>query len=265
MSESTPSLSIRLPCASGSSTGQDLQPISFSFMVVFGVLLLIQFLGMFFHRLSTFLHITSLTNIRDIRGKTKGKKSKMILKNMTGEEAVQLVKDLQRPKEEEQEEAYEVVDPVKNHDVIADRENNKWKRLVSRKIIGNKTAFAPVTNYDDVFIENFSDITGVGQDGVPSRDGPSRRKQKTIKHFNKVSVDALNKMATSTDNVKKSLARKATIMQKHRTTIRMEMDSSTSDSGATSGPAQRRIRRRHRLEEGKVSGKYENVKEVSSL
>ncbi|XP_041375046.1 chitin synthase chs-2-like [Gigantopelta aegis] len=263
VSESTPNLSINLPCATGDSNGQNFEPISFAFMLVFGVLLVIQFFGMFFHRLSTFLHIASLTKISDIRRTMKGKKSEKMLKNMTGEEAVQLVKDLQRPKEEEPEEVYTVLDSTETDNIIADRENNKWRRLVSRKIIGNKMARAPVTNYDDVFIENFSDVTGVGRDGASPRQGPFRKTQKSVKHFNKVSVEALSKMASSTDKVKRSLARKATIMQNRQQTTRMKTDSASSDSGPPPGPAQRRIRR-HRLEAGKVSGKYENIKAVPS-
>ncbi|XP_041374233.1 chitin synthase chs-2-like [Gigantopelta aegis] len=259
VSESTPNLSINLPCATGDSNGQNFEPISFAFMFVFGVLLVIQFFGMFFHRLSTFLHIASLTKISDIRRAMKGKKSEKMLKNMTGEEAVQLVKDLQRPKEQEPEEVYTVLDSTETDNIIADRENNKWRRLVSRKIVANKMARAPVTNYDNVFIENFSDVTGVGRNGASSLQGPSRKTQKSGIYLNKVSVEALSKMASSTDKVKRSLARKATIMQ----TTRMKIDSASSDSGPPPGPAQRRIRR-HRLEAGKVSGKYENIKEVPS-
>ncbi|XP_067687552.1 chitin synthase chs-2-like [Haliotis asinina] len=57
-------LTVGLPCKSVRFVGEDFEPISVTFMVVFGVLLVIQFTAMLIHRFSTFVHIISTTNIR---------------------------------------------------------------------------------------------------------------------------------------------------------------------------------------------------------
>ncbi|KAK7493299.1 hypothetical protein BaRGS_00015425 [Batillaria attramentaria] len=60
---STDSLTINLPCNSGSSRGEDIQPISVAFMAVFGILLILQFFAMLWHRAGTMIHIASDTKL----------------------------------------------------------------------------------------------------------------------------------------------------------------------------------------------------------
>nr|KAG5704191.1 hypothetical protein BaRGS_009721 [Batillaria attramentaria] len=60
------SLTIKMPCNSDSFRAEDIQPISMSVMVVFGILLLLQFICMLFHRLSTLLHITADTELSGV-------------------------------------------------------------------------------------------------------------------------------------------------------------------------------------------------------
>ncbi|ESO97575.1 hypothetical protein LOTGIDRAFT_77996, partial [Lottia gigantea] len=63
VSRYSPGLSIRLPCDTGGA-GQKIEPISIAFTLIFGILLLLQFICMLFHRVSTLIHIASTTNIQ---------------------------------------------------------------------------------------------------------------------------------------------------------------------------------------------------------
>lgn len=56
------SLSINITCG---SKYLSIEPISITFTVVFGILLAIQFVCLFFHRFSTLIHITATTEIRE--------------------------------------------------------------------------------------------------------------------------------------------------------------------------------------------------------
>ncbi|XP_050419061.2 chitin synthase chs-2 [Patella vulgata] len=61
-------LAIPLPCKTvDGSRKLSLEPISMVFMAVFGVSLLIQFIAMFFHRMSTFLHIIASTDVNCLK------------------------------------------------------------------------------------------------------------------------------------------------------------------------------------------------------
>ncbi|KAK7112101.1 chitin synthase chs-2-like [Littorina saxatilis] len=63
VSEYTSGLTLRLPCDKGHA-GQKIEPISVTFTVVFGILLLLQLVGMLMHRFSTLVHIVASTTIR---------------------------------------------------------------------------------------------------------------------------------------------------------------------------------------------------------
>ena len=56
-------LAIPLPCKNDEGRNLTLEPISLIFMAIFGIALLVQFLAMFFHRMGTFLHIISSTEV----------------------------------------------------------------------------------------------------------------------------------------------------------------------------------------------------------
>ncbi|KAJ8319823.1 hypothetical protein KUTeg_001410 [Tegillarca granosa] len=83
-------LSIPLPC-NDLDTGEplSLEPISLLFMAVFGIALLIQFIAMFFHRLATFLHIMSSTEVNCM------KPNQNEITAMDIASKVQLVKEMQ--------------------------------------------------------------------------------------------------------------------------------------------------------------------------
>ncbi|XP_061164529.1 chitin synthase chs-2-like [Saccostrea echinata] len=91
-------LSIKLPCeVNNGRQGQGyIEPISFAFTAIFGIMLLLQFVCMLFHRFSTFIHIAASTEIRlkrklidTMRRSDKGPKEIGV------EEGLQLVKEMQ--------------------------------------------------------------------------------------------------------------------------------------------------------------------------
>ncbi|XP_053386745.1 chitin synthase chs-2-like isoform X3 [Mercenaria mercenaria] len=61
--ESEGTLSTELPCSNGTDGGS-FEPISMAFTAIFGILLMIQFVCMIFHRMSTFLQICSITSLK---------------------------------------------------------------------------------------------------------------------------------------------------------------------------------------------------------
>ncbi|XP_063421976.1 chitin synthase chs-2-like [Mytilus trossulus] len=62
-------------------------PIALLFAVVFGLLLLIQFLGMLYHRFSTLIHIAASTDIRESYDIKEAKKEKKVFELLTSPEA----------------------------------------------------------------------------------------------------------------------------------------------------------------------------------
>ena len=89
--DSSSGLSIPLPCHD-LDTGEalSLEPISLLFMAIFGIALVIQFIAMFFHRLATFLHIMSSTEVNCM----KPNQSEVAAMDIASK--VQLVKEMQR-------------------------------------------------------------------------------------------------------------------------------------------------------------------------
>ncbi|KAK7493303.1 hypothetical protein BaRGS_00015429, partial [Batillaria attramentaria] len=60
-----------MPCNTKFIEGEDFGPISAAFTLVFGVCMLVQFVGMVIHRLNTLLHIAADRDIkRPSRGRT---------------------------------------------------------------------------------------------------------------------------------------------------------------------------------------------------
>lgn len=110
VNKSDGSLSIPLPCGTGNdksdantgNTGQGkIEPISFAFTGVFGLMLLIQFVCMLFHRYSTLLHIIASAEIKlkkQIR-KAIGNNQEQDVQNIGIEDGLDLVRQMQSSNE----------------------------------------------------------------------------------------------------------------------------------------------------------------------
>ena len=90
VSATSSTMSIDLPCADG-NYGEAIEPISIAFTLVFGILLLIQFICMIFHRMATFLHILALTEVK-IR---RPKQFKTEQEQISVQKGLELVMDMQ--------------------------------------------------------------------------------------------------------------------------------------------------------------------------
>ncbi|XP_053386467.1 chitin synthase chs-2-like isoform X2 [Mercenaria mercenaria] len=90
------SISIELPCADG-NFGEAIEPISMAFTAVFGLLLVIQLFCMALHRMSTFLQICSITEIKLSRPKQLQPEER----ELSVEKGLQLVRDMQGIKDDD--------------------------------------------------------------------------------------------------------------------------------------------------------------------
>ena len=90
VSVTSSTLSIDLPCADG-HYGESIEPISIAFTLIFGILLLIQFICMMFHRMSTFLHICAITEVKIRRPRQLKDKGE----ELSVEKGLTLIKDMQ--------------------------------------------------------------------------------------------------------------------------------------------------------------------------
>ncbi|XP_041374240.1 chitin synthase chs-2-like [Gigantopelta aegis] len=89
-------IAIHLPCQGGrKGVSPVLEPISLVFMGIFGIALLIQFLAMFFHRMGTFLHIVSSTEVNCMKMNSKE------LADMNMSDKLELVREMQRYDEDD--------------------------------------------------------------------------------------------------------------------------------------------------------------------
>jgi chitin synthase len=97
-------LSIKLPCTvSGGRPGRGyIEPISFAFTAIFGIMLLLQFICMLMHRMSTFIHIAASLNF-DLKKKlSKGFNSDEKTPRIIGvQEGLEIVKELQTEKDDD--------------------------------------------------------------------------------------------------------------------------------------------------------------------
>ncbi|XP_067668564.1 chitin synthase chs-2-like isoform X1 [Haliotis asinina] len=252
VSDYTPNLKIHLPCPDPTFQGDQFEPISITFMLVFGVLLVIQFLSMFVHRLSTFLHITSITDVRDI-GKTLRKTKEKLAsdKEVKGEEYVELTKDLQRYHEDELE-IEETSDPFENSQKV------KWARIQSRRHIRQQAEADTPTTFDERFVGN---LARLAQDVEQSGDSFPNDREKTIHRYRKKSVKTLKSLNESSPHFTKSLVRKATLMAKRMKEERQQADQSVPDAPARKRAPAERVRDKHRRrqDQSKTAADTEDV------
>lgn len=91
------SLTIKFPCGGKTAT---IVPIALLFTVVFGILLLVQFLCMLYHRFSTLVHITASTDLmesdKDSNIKKHKKAAEKLTKTSYSEEENEVYTDKQR-------------------------------------------------------------------------------------------------------------------------------------------------------------------------
>ncbi|XP_048773867.2 chitin synthase chs-1-like isoform X2 [Ostrea edulis] len=139
-------LSIKLPCtvSEGRPGRGYIEPISFAFTAIFGIMLLLQFICMLMHRMSTFIHIAASTNF-DLKKKLfDGFNSDEQKPQVIGvEDGLEIVKALQTEKDDDnisvasQETSYS----EDSYTHSGNRTREMWKKYTRR--LREKTSTQP--------------------------------------------------------------------------------------------------------------------------
>lgn len=208
------SLSIPLPCTdvNGDDQGK-VEPISFAFTVVFGMLLFVQFICMLFHRLATLLHILAATEIkakRRIRQSLQG--DDQAERSIGVDEGLQLVRDMQsaaidddarsivsefsttsEPEDDEQ-----TVPQTKGKQLwkkFDQRRREQHKSTLGRNFLRNFQKLQNVMEEDD----NLS-TRGVAEGAVDEDATKMNDIQKKFSRFGRPSLYTITKMIRNTSN-----------------------------------------------------------------
>lgn len=176
-------LSIPLPCHDTSNNALSLEPISLLFMAIFGIALFIQFISMFFHRLATFMHIMSTTEVNCM------KPNENEINQMDLDSKISLVKQFQQFDDDDDARSISTVGSDLDEDSSITQDDSpkiKRKKTVLR-ITRRKRNQAPHSgNLSGKFIKTFIDFAkdlennGNGNSNV-NGSGKIRRSKKAKK------------------------------------------------------------------------------------
>jgi hypothetical protein len=138
-------LSVKIPCQTNSDSGYGqghIEPISFAFTAVFGIMLFVQFVCMLFHRYSTLLHVISSSEInfkkkvRDTLFRENGDEQREI----GVEEGLELVRQMQSDNQDADSDTSSVCPSITDNESEYDGDTigpNKgkdlWKKLAKRR------------------------------------------------------------------------------------------------------------------------------------
>ena len=138
-------LSVKIPCQTNSDSGYGqghIEPISFAFTAVFGIMLFVQFVCMLFHRYSTLLHVISSSEInfkkkvRDTLFRENGDEQREI----GVEEGLELVRQMQSDNHDADSDTSSVCPSIADNESEYDGDTigpNKgkdlWKKLAKRR------------------------------------------------------------------------------------------------------------------------------------
>ena len=181
-------LSIPLPCYAENGRRLTLEPISLLFMVVYGLALVIQFISMFFHRMGTFLHIISSTEVNCM------KPNQNEISAMDIASKIALAKEMQQIDDEE-EDSQSITTATTDFDEdssITQDDSPKFKRRPTIKQLTRRKkqhSSEHSSNLGSKFMKNFMDLADdlrkervsetSDKAGRPGRKGSSgRRKSK---------------------------------------------------------------------------------------
>lgn len=223
------SLSIPLPCTvkSGRPGQGYIEPISFAFTAIFGIMLLLQFICMLFHRFSTFLHIAASTEVslkRQLINRVRGTETGP--KEIGVEEGLQLVKEMQAQDNSDTMSVMSQETTVSDDVELSGQTKGKdlWKKLGKRQRmeVGGKTLSRN-------FAKNFAKLNRaiVDEDGSSTRglaeqtleDATQERVaavQRVFKNrFQRKSLMTIVSLAQN-QRQKDEIKRRATLLQKKK-------------------------------------------------
>lgn len=171
-------LSIPLPCHDLiSNKPLSLEPISMLFMAIFGIALLIQFISMFFHRLATFMHIMSTTEVNCM------KPNQNEVNQMDLASKIALVKEFQKFEDDDDNRSISTIGSDLDEDSsITQDDSPKMKRKKTvLKIIRRKKTQAPHSgNLSGKFLKNYMEFAKDlenGGNGTKNEKGSSKKRR----------------------------------------------------------------------------------------
>jgi hypothetical protein len=177
-------LSIPLPCHDlVSNKPLFLEPISLLFMAIFGIALLIQFISMFFHRLATFMHIMSTTEVNCM------KPNQNEINQMDLDSKLSLVKQFQKFDDDDDTRSISTVGSDLDEDSSVTQDDSpkiKRKKTVLR-ITRRKRNQAPHSgNLSGKFLKNFMEFAkDLENNGNGNSDGKGSGKKRRSKKAKK--------------------------------------------------------------------------------
>ncbi|XP_033728979.1 chitin synthase chs-2-like [Pecten maximus] len=208
------SLSIPLPCTNtnGDDQGQ-VEPISFAFTVVFGMLLFVQFICMLFHRLATLLHILAATEIkakRRIRQSLQGDDQDE--RSIGVDEGLQLVRDMQSAAIEDDTRSivseFSTTSEPEDDEVTIGKTKGKqlWKKFDQRRREQQKSTLGKNFLRNFQKLQNVMDdddnmsTTGVAEGTVEEDATRMNDIQKKFSRFGRPSLFTITKMIRNSSN-----------------------------------------------------------------
>ncbi|KAL8601460.1 hypothetical protein ACOMHN_000402 [Nucella lapillus] len=244
VSQDTDNLSIKIPCDSSTFRGEDIQPISIAFTLVFGLLLLLQFMAMLCHRLATFLHIAASTDVHSSSSsKAPGGHKKGPLQDgvVNSGAVLEMVKAMQKvlPEDEEDplvQEAVAAVEDLEEEDATTSprspaerllaRRKAQWQKMQSRKSLKRSPTRTTRKTLDDQFTKIFTQLaedstgkTSTLPGGGTLERALTRRIQKSRTQRRRLTdpEDAMDEVVSAISKnprFRKTVARKATLLKK---------------------------------------------------
>lgn len=160
-------LSVKIPCQTNSDSGYGqghIEPISFAFTAVFGIMLFVQFVCMLFHRYSTLLHVISSSEInfkKKVRD-TLFRENEDEQRKIGVEEGLELVRQMQSDNHDADSDTSSVcsfgTDNGSEYDgdtIGPKRGKDLWKKLAKRRRHMNRNTLSKN------FLRNFSKLQKV--------------------------------------------------------------------------------------------------------
>ncbi|KAK3082737.1 hypothetical protein FSP39_003848 [Pinctada imbricata] len=226
------SLAVTLWCRPENAEGNigRIEPISFAFTATFGVLLLLQFVCMLFHRLSTFLHIAASTEIqfkKEIRKKLTGEENAD--SDIGVEDGLKLVREMQAQDNSDTMSVMSgVTDISEEGDTVSPKRGKElWSKLHRRRKGQDKMNQTLSRN----FLKNFEKLQRVMQEDDnasttgrgsiegepdPNQEQPIDKVRRVFKsRFQRQSIATIAQLAQSTKR-KEEIQRRASLMERVR-------------------------------------------------
>ncbi|XP_076459247.1 chitin synthase chs-1-like isoform X2 [Babylonia areolata] len=275
VAQDSSNLSIEIPCDSSTFRGEEIEPISMAFMLVFGLLLLLQFLAMLCHRLFTFLHIAAATELQSSPSSSSSKKLLGKLKGAGGgaappsgqldsEAVLEWVKAMQRilPEEEEdpllldaqaqldelEKEGESTSLPRSPAQRLIMREKIKMQRIQSRKTLKRSPSRTTRKTLDDQFTKMLSQIADDKSSGSPVERALTRQRFKSRGRTRRPTdttedpmMDEVASAISKNQRLRKTLARKATLLRNTRRQLGSEGDQQERERGGRPPTLPRRM------------------------